>query len=169
MTARDRKIPLGSARRNFVASTRPSRHDPLRHRLAMTPSRLPVRVLRPSGARPGPTVAEAETGAGRSPPESCALKEGDGGGLRKRKVFNPFRRLRRLEGLSSKSPHHQKGTLFSPASSPIGGFKGGAWSRLPPRSAMDGRHWRPSPLCIPPRGRGLTCRFGRRWESATGA
>ena len=33
-------------------------------------------VLVPGGHRPGPTVAEAETGAGRSPPESCALMEG---------------------------------------------------------------------------------------------
>ena len=30
----------------------------------------------PSGHRPGPTEAAAETGAGRSPPESCALMEG---------------------------------------------------------------------------------------------
>ena len=33
--------------------------------------------------------------------------------------------------------------------------RGASRSRLPPRSAMDGRHRRPSPLCIPPRGRAL--------------
>ena len=38
VTAQDRKIPLGSARRNFVASTQPSRQHPFRHRSAMTPS-----------------------------------------------------------------------------------------------------------------------------------
>ena len=46
--------------------------------------------------------------------------------------------------------------------------RGATRSRLPPRSAMDGRHWRPSPLCIPPQGEGLTCRFGRRRTLSTG-
>ena len=41
-------------------------------RLRAAPSRLPARVLRPSGARPGPTVAEAETGAERCPLGTCA-------------------------------------------------------------------------------------------------
>ena len=36
------------------------------------PSRLPARVLRPSGARPGPTGAGAETGAERCPLGTCA-------------------------------------------------------------------------------------------------
>ena len=38
VTARDRKIPLGSARRNFVSSPSPLHKDPFRHRSAMTPS-----------------------------------------------------------------------------------------------------------------------------------
>ena len=35
-------------------------------------SRLPARVLLPSGERPAPTEVAAETGAGRSPPATSA-------------------------------------------------------------------------------------------------
>ena len=53
VAALDRKIPLGSARRNFVASTQPSRQTP--------------------SAASGGTVSPAgSVGAERSPPESCA-------------------------------------------------------------------------------------------------
>ena len=46
------------------------------------------------------------------------------------------------------------------------------WDEVSPAGSVgDGRSPLATiaPLCIPPRGRGLTCRFGRRWESATGA
>ena len=60
----------GNGDRRWTVATgdhRPPLYPPARGR-----SHLPVRVLRPSGARPGPTEAGAKTGAGRSPPESCA-------------------------------------------------------------------------------------------------
>ena len=50
--------------------------NPFRPGFAGPPSRLPARVLRPSGARPGPTGAEAETGAERCPLGTCAPNGG---------------------------------------------------------------------------------------------
>ena len=55
---------------------------PLSHDFIVTASHLPVRVLRPSGARPGPTVVATETGDGRSPLATIAPRGGgrrDGG------------------------------------------------------------------------------------------
>ena len=49
---------------------------PFRHARGVTPSHLPVRVLRPSGARPGPTVVATETGDGRSPLATIAPRGG---------------------------------------------------------------------------------------------
>ena len=40
---------------------------PLSHDEVVTASRLSARVLRPGGARPGPTEVATETGDGRSP------------------------------------------------------------------------------------------------------
>ena len=48
---------------------------PLSHDFIVTASHLPVRVLRPSGARPGPTVVATETGDGRSPLATIAPLE----------------------------------------------------------------------------------------------
>ena len=48
--------------------------------------------------------------------------------------------------------------------------EGGGWSRLPPRSALNGAHRAPAPPAPPlgPWDAGLTCRFGRRRAFATG-
>ena len=69
VTARDRKIPLGSARRNFVSSPRPLRKNPFRPGPAGPPSRLPppLGAMVASGDRPSPTEAAAETGAPLKP------------------------------------------------------------------------------------------------------
>ncbi len=71
MTALDGKIPLGSARRNFVASTQPSRQTP-------------------SAASSGTVSPAGSVGAERSPPESCAPVGGGRpphrGGCRQRRL-----------------------------------------------------------------------------------
>ena len=53
-------------------------------------------------------------------------------------------RLRVTEGVALQNSPSPKRYIISSWFLPHGGSKGG-WSRLPPRSAMDGRHWRPSP------------------------
>ena len=116
------------------------------------PSRLPARVLRPSGARPGPTVAEAETGAERCPLGTCAPV---GGGKSRLPLWGPLRaggtlpsgrpsrQARRWhdfvvpEGVSIKSPNYQKANFPHSFSSPWG-FQRGLRSRLPPRVLRPG-------------------------------
>ncbi len=207
------------------------------HDGGVTPSRLPARVLRPSGARPGPTEVATETGRwatchrhvaapiggaetclprwGRChrgamtegvaalvvlsplPPPTSFVSGGNwltvvGGGFLflliisfskgaglacrlgrrwtvatgdhrpplypPRGRAHPARRMslscrefRKSETRPSKSSNARLGSCAHPRKGPLSpgllqkrGFKGG-WSRLPPRSAMDGRHWRPSP------------------------
>ena len=69
VTARDRKIPLGSARRNFVSSPRPLHKNPFRPGPAGPPSRLPppLGAMVASGDRPSPVSASAPVGPGRAP------------------------------------------------------------------------------------------------------
>ena len=52
VTALDRKIPLGSARRNFVASTQPSRQ---------TPSAASGGTVSPAGSGPAPQWGASRT------------------------------------------------------------------------------------------------------------
>ena len=74
---------------------------PLSHDFIVTASHLPVRVLRPSGARPGPTVVATETGDGRSPLATIAPR---GGGRRDGGPAGPGRKgfLRRGRGEETK-------------------------------------------------------------------
>ena len=68
-----------------------------------------------------------------------------------RRMSLSCREFRKSETRPSKSSNARLGSCAHPRKGPLSpgllqkrGFKGG-WSRLPPRSAMDGRHWRPSP------------------------
>ena len=68
-----------------------------------------------------------------------------------RRMSLSCRDFRKSETRPSKSSNARLGSCAHPRKGPLSpgllqkrGFKGG-WSRLPPRSAMDGRHWRPSP------------------------
>ena len=54
-------------------------------------SRLPARVLLPSGERPAPTEAAAETGAGRSPPGCRSPRHAPQASLRAHLVAKTFR------------------------------------------------------------------------------
>ena len=54
-------------------------------------SRLPARVLLPSGERPAPTEAAAETGAGRSPPGCRSPRHAPQASLRAHLVAKAFR------------------------------------------------------------------------------
>ena len=67
-----RQEPLCCRKTAVLAASKKLVSNPLRHRFAMTPSRLPARVLVPGGHRLGPTGAGAETGAERCPPGTCA-------------------------------------------------------------------------------------------------
>ena len=69
VTARDRKIPLGSARWNFVSSPRPLRKNPFRPGFAGSPSRLPppLGAMVASGDRPSPVSVATTVGPGRAP------------------------------------------------------------------------------------------------------
>ena len=177
MTGQDKKIPPHFVRRDFkgirvapvcrslagvfesvtmsrVAHARnlrfPSVH-PFRHRSAMTPSHLPVRSAQ-NGAHWAPAPPQGEAA---SLFEGGVTPRRDGGSGPNNPLPLPppvalvcaVGRLVATGGglLISKYKVFQRGA---------------SRSRLPPRSAMDGRHRRPSPLCIPPRGRSLTCRFG---------
>ena len=109
VTARDGKIPLGSARRNFVASTRSPHTDPLRHRPAMTPPRRGGSL--PQGGRchaPGVTEGVAllfpspVSPAGSGPAPRWGASRTDRGGSRDRFAAERHRRsltpLRDLRG-----------------------------------------------------------------------
>ena len=54
-------------------------------------SRLPARMLLPSGERPAPTKAAAETGAGRSPPGCRSPRHAPQASLRAHLVAKTFR------------------------------------------------------------------------------
>ena len=88
VAALDGKVSLGSARRNFVASTQPSRQTP--------------------SAASGGTVSPAgSVGAERSPPESCAPVGGGRpphrGGCRQRRLGEYESSLASLKLTRSKS------------------------------------------------------------------
>ena len=96
VTARDRKIPLGSSRRNFVSSPRPLRKNPFRRPRRHLPQRgrqvsaPPLGAMVASGDRPSPVSASAPVGPGRAPlGRRTRAGRRDGGGNRQRS--NPFR------------------------------------------------------------------------------
>ena len=114
----------------------------------------------PSGHRPGPTKAAAETGAERSPPESCALKEG--GRLPHR---GRCHRGAMTEGVTAE--RSRRGDKIPAGGSPEE-FSCPARSRAPPPSRLPARSVRtraPLALAHPPPVRGMS---EGGWLASTG-
>ena len=82
-------------------------------------SRLPARVLLPSGERPAPTEAAAETGAGRSPPGCRSPRHAPQASLRAHLVAKTFRPMTKNSAIAKAVALFLAGAegLVSPADS----------------------------------------------------